>query len=64
MQRCKIISNVFEHGTAYGKKGDEVVVPDHIATAFSKGRQAKLEVLGPVESTEEESAVKPVKKAK
>lgn len=53
MQRCTVISNVFEHGTAYGKKGDEVVVPDHIATAHSKPAKGTykpaLKIIGPFE---------------
>lgn len=47
---AKVISNVFEHGTAYGKKGDTVTVPHHIAAAYSKGKKPKLKIIGPVEA--------------
>lgn len=46
MLKCKVLSNVFEHGTAYGKKGEEVTVPQHIGLAFSKGKNPRLKVLG------------------
>lgn len=63
MQRCKILSNVFEHGTAYGKKGDEVIVPDHIAAANSKSAKNKKPALEIVEPFVKEEDVVPVAKA-
>lgn len=56
MKKCKVLSNVFEHGVAYGKKGDTVIVPDHIAKANSDKRKTScaLEILG--EATEKDLA--------
>lgn len=47
--KCKVLSNVFEHGSAYGRKGDIVIVPDHIAKANSDGRKnPALQIIGKV----------------
>jgi hypothetical protein len=50
MTRCKVLAHVFEHGSAYGLQGSEVIVPDHIAKANSdKRRNCALEIIGQVD---------------
>lgn len=51
MLKCKVLCNAFEHGVAYGKKGDEVTLPQHIALAHSKGKNPRLRVLGEASAT-------------
>jgi len=63
MLKCKVLSNVFEHGTVYGKKGDSVVVPEHIGKAHSKGKNPNLQVLGEVDSAPAPKPAKAPKKA-
>lgn len=35
--KIKVLCNVIEHGTVYGRKGDVITVPDAIGAALCKG---------------------------
>lgn len=54
MLKCKVIRNVFEHGAVYGRKGDIIVVPDHIGKAFSDKRKTGVALELIDEATEQE----------
>lgn len=62
MLKCKVLSNVFEHGPVYGKKGDTVVLPQHIGLAHSKGKKPRLQVIGEADSAPAANLAKAPKK--
>lgn len=45
MKSYKVLCNVFQHGDAYGKKGDVINLPASVGDSYCAGNKPKLEVV-------------------